>query len=385
MRCSAVVYEGTESYIFISYCHQDSARVYPYIEALSRAGYRLWYDEGITPGDEWTENIAKHLEGSSVFVAFITEASLNSHNCRREINYAVQRNKNFVSLFLDDVRMSGGMALLLSSVQGIYRSKYDSAEDYIRKLCGMAVMDQCCRGSDLLDPILDEFDDDETVTLTQGVPGYIPGDLETYLLRVSNQEKIRINKSIFTMGRSRNYSDYAFTGESSVSRKHATIRKVRDTYMITDEKSLNHVCINGRLITPEVEYEISGYDIISLAKEHLIFFKDYNESGLKLLPNYVLEDGRQIWNVGSLPVTRIGSQDAGADGYGNEICVSGSGIMPFQALLLATSDGLCAVDIAGNRNTAVNGRPLMFCEKRMLKSGDTLSIGERTFKVIRRV
>ena len=57
MRCNATPYEGSEPYIFISYCHQDKERVYPYLEMMANDGYRIWYDEGITPGEEWIENI----------------------------------------------------------------------------------------------------------------------------------------------------------------------------------------------------------------------------------------------------------------------------------------------------------------------------------------
>ena len=178
LRCRAEAYRGRQPYIFISYCHDDGSRVYPLIERLERDGFRVWYDEGITPGDEWSETIATHLEGCSVFVAAITEASVNSHNCRNEINFAVQRNKDFVSLFLDDVKLSQGMELLLSSVQGIFRSKYRSEEDYIQKLYEMESLQRCRDQEQAIAPAMADFiDEDETVTLTQGIPELLPHSL----------------------------------------------------------------------------------------------------------------------------------------------------------------------------------------------------------------
>ena len=63
-------YEGKEPYIFISYSHRDSKRVFPILKQLSDAGFRLWYDEGIDPGTEWPESIATHLANSTACIAF---------------------------------------------------------------------------------------------------------------------------------------------------------------------------------------------------------------------------------------------------------------------------------------------------------------------------
>lgn len=386
MRGRVAAYEGPEPFIFISYCHQDSDRVLPYIEMMSREGYRIWYDEGITPGEEWTENIAKHLEGSSVFIAFITEASLNSHNCRREINFAIQRNKNFISLFLDDVRLSAGMEMLLSSVQGIYRSKYIIAEDFMRKLYSTAVLDQC-QDSDhkQMIPIVDDYDEETTVTLTQGAAGFEERILETCLLRVSTLERIHITKSNFTIGRSKAQADYAISGENSISRRHATIRKSRDAYMITDNRSLNHVGINGKLIAPGIEYEMEPFDIISLANEHLVFLRNYNETALQLMPGYELRDNDDMIRISRRPVIRIGSRIPEPTGQGDEIVLRGEGIRDMHAILITTEEGIWLADISGTHSTSVNGRVLLFCQKVRLQPGDIVGLGARSFEVVRRI
>ncbi len=52
MTCSFRPYEGNEKYIFVSYAHVDGDIVYPIIERLHDAGFRIWFDEGI----EWVLN-----------------------------------------------------------------------------------------------------------------------------------------------------------------------------------------------------------------------------------------------------------------------------------------------------------------------------------------
>ena len=57
-----------EKYIFISYAHKDSAIVVPLIENMKKAGFHVWYDDGIEVGAEWPAYIQSSLEKSSVVI-----------------------------------------------------------------------------------------------------------------------------------------------------------------------------------------------------------------------------------------------------------------------------------------------------------------------------
>ena len=116
-RCSVRPYEGADNYIFVSYCHQDKQMVYPIIERLARDGYRVWYDEGINPGADWPEVIADHLSRCALCIAFLSDHALNSHNCRREINFTLLKRKPLISVAIENVTMSPGMQMQLSSAQ----------------------------------------------------------------------------------------------------------------------------------------------------------------------------------------------------------------------------------------------------------------------------
>ena len=142
-RCAAKPYEGQEKYIFVSYCHKDRAYVFPVIEQLTKDGYRVWYDEGIDPGSEWPEIIAKHLNGSAICIAFITANSLNSHNCRREINFALLKKKYFISVILEPVQMSLGMEMQLSSSQSIFKYTLSSDKEFFAKLYEAKELENC--------------------------------------------------------------------------------------------------------------------------------------------------------------------------------------------------------------------------------------------------
>lgn len=144
-RCAVKPYEGNENYIFISYSHQDKQAVFPIIERLVRDGYRVWYDEGIDPGSEWPEIIATYLNGCSLCIACISENSLNSHNCRREINFALSKKKPFISVMLEPIEMSLGMEMQLSSTQSVFKYAFQNEDEFFAKLYNAKSLSSCCR------------------------------------------------------------------------------------------------------------------------------------------------------------------------------------------------------------------------------------------------
>ena len=73
---SVEVYKGEEPYIFISYAHDDMLRVYVEIDRLYKMGYRIWFDEGLSPGREFPKNLQDALEKSSYFIVFISKDSV---------------------------------------------------------------------------------------------------------------------------------------------------------------------------------------------------------------------------------------------------------------------------------------------------------------------
>ena len=133
-RCSVKTYEGDKGFIFISYSHRDKKFVFPIIEQMAYDGYRIWYDEGIDPGSEWPEIIAGHLNDCSVCMAFITDNYLKSHNCRRELNFALMKKKPFISVILEPVVMSPGVEMQLSVTQSVFKYILPSEAEFYSKL-----------------------------------------------------------------------------------------------------------------------------------------------------------------------------------------------------------------------------------------------------------
>ena len=127
-------YEGKDPYIFVSYAHKDSAAVFRLVEQLNERGYRIWYDEGIEPGSEWPEYIANHLLGAEMVLSVLTPSAVNSVNCRREINFALSKNKPVLTIYMEDIELPVGLELQLSSQQSVLYYTYDSEERFLDKI-----------------------------------------------------------------------------------------------------------------------------------------------------------------------------------------------------------------------------------------------------------
>ena len=117
-RCvSMMAYEGKEPYIFVSYSHKDADAVLALIAALKQKMCRVWYDEGLAPGESWNDSIADHLAGCEQFVVILTPDSVASKYVLSEINYALTKNKRVLPVLLKNTILPSGLEMMLSSVQ----------------------------------------------------------------------------------------------------------------------------------------------------------------------------------------------------------------------------------------------------------------------------
>lgn len=126
-------YDGEEPYIFVSYAHDDSTRVYPDIEKWHQAEHRIWYDEGIGLTSEWPDQIERKLRQASFFVVFISKKAVASENVRNEINLAVNQKLPILAIHLEKTELRKGLGLQIGSKQGVM--KYDlTAAEYVKTI-----------------------------------------------------------------------------------------------------------------------------------------------------------------------------------------------------------------------------------------------------------
>jgi len=126
-------YAGEAPYIFVSYSHDDAAAVYPEMRHLHESGFNIWYDEGISPGSTWRDEVALALTQSKVFLFYISPRSIHSENCLQELNFALSRERKILAVHLEPTELTMGVELSLSNKQAIMKADHsDSA--YFEKL-----------------------------------------------------------------------------------------------------------------------------------------------------------------------------------------------------------------------------------------------------------
>lgn len=138
-----IPYIGEEPYIFVSYAHKDSEVVMRAIALLQQSGFRVWYDEGIDPGSEWPDTIEKYLERSSYFIGFISANALDSNYCKCELHTAFNERKKMLIVYLENIKLEGGLKMQLSSRQAIHWYKYESENAFFKKLLTAPGLNDC--------------------------------------------------------------------------------------------------------------------------------------------------------------------------------------------------------------------------------------------------
>jgi TolB-like protein len=123
-------YSGSEPFIFVCYSHKDKELIYPELVWLKDQGLNIWYDEGISPGEEWPERIAWAIENADKILFYISPDSTQSRICRDEVRLARTEGKPIVTVQLKPAELVGGLELTLGSSQAIVKDRYRTKKDY---------------------------------------------------------------------------------------------------------------------------------------------------------------------------------------------------------------------------------------------------------------
>lgn len=239
-------YEGGKPYLFVSYCHKDEGVVLPVLQFLREEGVRFWYDTGIAPGAEWPEVIADHLDRASVFLAFISANALESHNCRKEFNFALMKNMPSLSVILEPVQLTPVMKMQMSSVQAIYFYEC-RAEEFHEKLLKMPALSMC-RDTD----------------------GAVKTEKRFYLKRMSTGERVHISHSAFKVGRKSDLCDFAVEGNKTVSRVHALFDITDGVFSVRDNDSLNSTYVNDMELARGDSRTLRAGDLVEMGSERFV-------------------------------------------------------------------------------------------------------------------
>src|SRR4051794_12468206 len=75
--------------IFLSYSRKDEDVVRSLVQGFEAAEREVWFEHGLEGGDAWWDTTLKNIRSAKVFIAGLSDESLNSKRCREELDYAL--------------------------------------------------------------------------------------------------------------------------------------------------------------------------------------------------------------------------------------------------------------------------------------------------------
>ena len=119
--------------VFVSYSHADAGAVRTDLEILEQAGIDVWIDQRIPGGTDWSEEIAAAIAAADVFLIYLSPSSVASEHCRRELTFAVAKEKRVLSVYLEPTQLPQGFEMNLGHRQGLVRFEHPRAS-FVQRL-----------------------------------------------------------------------------------------------------------------------------------------------------------------------------------------------------------------------------------------------------------
>ena len=235
-------YSGDDKFAYAVFCAHDIVKVHEILDFAVSNGIRIWADDNCMVLN--SQSLEK-LQSCDVCVFFLTRTALCSHAVRSTLTSAIELNKKIIIVYLEKVELTPCQQLQVSRAKVFDASQLSSSQDLCKQLIERKVFDGC-------------------INQNIRVKSY-------FLVRQSDNERIKISKDEYSIGRSETMSDYTLTGNNAISRLHVVVKKTKNGCVIIDKNSVNKTYINGKEILPMIEYQINNLDKITLADEDFVF------------------------------------------------------------------------------------------------------------------
>lgn len=121
--------DDSQPFIFVSYAHADAERIAPYVSFLNENGIRVWYDNGLRPGQKWLEMLLTRISLPTCMAVmfFLSADSVSSPFVRAETEQAFKTKKPIYGVFLEDgLSLDVEMNAYISRIQSTFIPRHTS-------------------------------------------------------------------------------------------------------------------------------------------------------------------------------------------------------------------------------------------------------------------
>jgi len=125
--------------VFISYSSADKKLARRVSDVLKEAGFEVWDDRQIMPGDNWAAEVGKALQQAEAMVVLFTPTSLHADHVQHEISYALGK-KDYSGRVIPVLTVperdlpKDTFPWILKTFQQVHLSDYRNEEEGIRKI-----------------------------------------------------------------------------------------------------------------------------------------------------------------------------------------------------------------------------------------------------------
>jgi len=88
--------------VFVSYSRNNLDAVSQLIKHMKDCGVDMWYDQALTGGQRWWDNILTNIRECDIFVFALSPESWDSEACKSELAYVVQLGKPIIPVLVSD-------------------------------------------------------------------------------------------------------------------------------------------------------------------------------------------------------------------------------------------------------------------------------------------
>lgn len=105
--------------VFLSYAHADRVLADLLAREIATAGYSVWSERDVLPGDNWAKEIGQALESADAMVVIVSPSAAKSERVRREVEYAIGSDRYARRLIPVVVRPTPDMPWILDRLASV--------------------------------------------------------------------------------------------------------------------------------------------------------------------------------------------------------------------------------------------------------------------------
>jgi hypothetical protein len=88
--------------VFVSYSRNNLGAITQLIKHGKDVGIEMWYDQALTGGQRWWDNILANIRDCDIFVFALSPESWDSEACKSELAYVAQLGKPIIPVLISD-------------------------------------------------------------------------------------------------------------------------------------------------------------------------------------------------------------------------------------------------------------------------------------------